>query len=438
MRKLLLLTGILFAMQTAWSQEKTDTSGTYKKRVLDDTEIDFLIGYYKQDGDNAAVSGGKGTEKLSDLAPTITVSIPLNDDDVLTVEAGISAYTSASSSNVNPFDGNKPASPWQASSGASSNDVWMHAAGTYSHSSDDRNKLWSGKFSLSSEFDYFSFGFGGSLTQLFNEKNTEISLSGNVFLDQWSLIYPEELRPFKAGGSGINSPLFVENQVTGNPDYSPSFNELDSKNRNSYSLGLAFSQVLSKKMQGAFMADWVLQQGLLSTPFQRVYFADVPDSYIDEFQLADDIEQLPDSRMKLALEGRLNYYLNEFLVLRSFYRYYTDEWGIRSHTASLELPIKLGNKFTVSPSYRFYQQTAADYFAPFELHLSTEQYYTSDYDLSKFTANQYGIGLTYSDVFTKGHIWKLKIKTVDLKYNFYERDSGFKANLISFGMKFIY
>ena len=30
--------------------------------------------------------------------------MPLNDDDVLTIDSGISAYTSASSSNINPFN----------------------------------------------------------------------------------------------------------------------------------------------------------------------------------------------------------------------------------------------------------------------------------------------------------------------------------------------
>lgn len=438
MRRILLITTSVLAFQTIWAQEKTDTSGTYKKRVLENTEIDFLAGYYSQTGNNAAVSGGKGSEKLQDGAPMLTVSVPLNDDDVLTVEAGISAYTSASSSNINPFDGNKPASPWQASSGASSGDIWAHAAGTYSHSSDDRNQIWTGKLSMSTEHDYTSFGFGGSLTRLFNEKNTEVTLSGNVYLDQWMIIYPEELRSFQAGGSGLNAPLFQQYTITGNANYSPSFNELSGKNRNSYSAGLVLSQILSERMQGAFLADWVLQKGLLSTPFQRVYFADVADSYIQNFQLADDIEHLPDSRMKIALGARLNYYLNEHFVLRSFYRYYTDDWGIRSHTASLEVPIKLGSKFTLAPSYRYYQQTAANYFAPYEQHLSTEQYYTSDYDLSKFNANQYGIGLTYTDIFAKGHIWKLNLKSVDLKYNYYERNSGFKANLISFGVKFTY
>ena len=45
-----------------------------------------------------------GSEKLTDLASNIVVAIPLNDDDVLTVDMGLSAYTSASSSNINPFN----------------------------------------------------------------------------------------------------------------------------------------------------------------------------------------------------------------------------------------------------------------------------------------------------------------------------------------------
>lgn len=433
----------IIALAILWStgagaQEKSEAKGTYKKRVLDNTEIDFLAGYYSQSGQNAAVSGGKGTEELKDIAPTIIVSVPMNDDDVLTVETGISAYTSASSSNINPFDGSKPADPFQASSGASSGDVWMHAAGNYSHSSDDRNRVWSGKFSVSSEHDYFSLGFGGSLTRLFNEKNTEISLSGNVYLDQWSIIYPEELRPFTTGGSGLNASLFNRYTITGNSNYSPRFTGLDGKNRNSYSLGIVFTQVLSENLQGALMGDWVLQRGLLSTPFQRVYFSDVADSYIQNFQLADDIERLPHSRMKIALGARINYYLDEHLVIRGFYRYYSDEWSVNSHTASIEIPVKLNDHFTLSPAYRFYNQTAATYFAPYEGHLSTQEYYTSDDDLSSFKANQYSMGVTYTDVFTTAKIWKLGLKSVDLKYNYYKRNSSFKAHLVSFGMKFVY
>ncbi len=419
-----------------YAQEK-DSIVTYKKRVLETSEIDFLTSYYSQEGNNAAVSGGLGTEDLQDATAAVVISIPLNEDDVLTIDAGISAYTSASSSNVDPFDGSSPADPFVASSGASKKDVWSNLVLGYSHSSDSRNDIVSAKISVSKEFDYFSLGFGGGYTKLFNQKNTEVSVNANVYLDSWSAIYPVELRPFTFNGNGISNGLFLSNTITGNTNYNPIFTPFKDEKRNSYAVGFGFSQILSKKMQGSLLLDFIRQKGLLSTPFQRVYFSDVADSFIENFHLADAIEQLPDSRFKIAVGGRLHYYINEIFVVRTYYRYYTDDWGIDSHTASIEVPIKITDKFTVYPSYRFYNQTAADYFAPYNTHLSTSEFYTSDYDLSKYTANQYGIGVTYTDIFTNFHLWKFGLKSIDLKYNNYQRDSGLKASIISAGFKFI-
>ncbi len=416
-----------------FAQQNQDATKTYKKRVLETAEVDFLTSYYSQDGDNAAVSGGIGTEELTDVTGTIVVSIPLNEDDVLTIDAGVSAYTSASSSNVGAFDGSQAADPFVASSGASGADTWVNLTGSYSHSSDDRNDIWSAKVSVSSEYDYFSLGFGGSYTKLFNEKNTELSANANVYLDSWNAIYPSELRPF--GTNGIGS--FRPSEITGNTNYNPDFTEFDSESRNSYSLGLGFSQILHKNLQGSVALDFVQQQGLLSTPFQRVYFSDIADSFIDNFQLADAIERLPDSRFKVAIGGRLNWYLNEKVTVRTFYRYYFDDWGINSHTASIELPIKITDKFTLYPSYRYYNQTAADYFYPYETALSTDAFYTSDYDLSKYAANQIGFGVSYTDIFTKMHLWKFGLKSIDLKFYKYDRDTSFSSSIITAGCKFV-
>ncbi len=409
MKYIISLFVILFSA-TVFAQ---DSTSTYKKRVLEATEVDFLASYYSQDDDNAAVSGGIGTEKLTDITPTIVVAIPINDDDVLAIDIGVSAYTSASSSNIDPFDSNSPADPFVASSGASSSDVWFGGNVNYSHSSDSRNDIVSAKVSVSSEYDYFSLGFGGNYTKLFNEKNTEVSIHANVYMDTWKLLYPIELRE------------------------SSTFTGLDKKNRNSYSVGFGFSQILSKNIQGSLSLDLVQQQGLLSTPFQRVYFSDLPDRFRENFQLADDIERLPDTRFKTAIGGRLNYYINEMFVVRTYYRYYFDDWGITSHTASIEVPIKITDRFTLYPSYRFYNQTAADYFYPHNVALSTDEFYTSDYDLSEFSANQYGFGINYTDIFTKLKIANFGLKSVDLKYVYYKRDSGLHYSLISAGFKFI-
>lgn len=419
---------LLLSCSALYAQETPQDSLTsYKKRVLETTEVDFLMSYYTQDGTHAAVTGGTGTEELTDITPTFVVAIPLNDDDVLTIDAGISAYTSASSSNIDPFDGDKPADPFVASSGASQSDVWANLNVNYSHSSDDRNDVWTAHVNVASEYDYFSIGFGGSYTKLFNEKNTEIGVKANIFLDTWNPQYPIEFR------DGFSRP-----DIVGTGTYANSFEKFANEGRNTYSLSLSFSQILSKNAQASIFLDLVQQDGLLSTPHQRVYFSDVADFFVQNFQLGDDVERLPDTRFKVPIGGRFNYYIDETFSLRTYYRYYFDDWGINSHTASIEVPIKLAEgKFTLYPTYRYYTQTAADYFAPFEEHVSTSEFYTSDYDLSKFDSHQYGAGFKYYDVFTKLKIFKFGLKTVDLRYNYYTRSDGLSANIISAGFKFV-
>ncbi len=104
---------IVLVVLTTFSFAQQDSTIVYKKRVLEKTEIDFLSSYYSQDGDNAAVSGGIGTEELTDATAAFVVRMPMNDDDVLTIDLGLSAYTSASTSNINPFDGGT-ANPYQS------------------------------------------------------------------------------------------------------------------------------------------------------------------------------------------------------------------------------------------------------------------------------------------------------------------------------------
>jgi hypothetical protein len=441
---------------SAFAQDKEPE---FKKRVLENIEVDFLTSYYDQDGARSAVSGGLGSEKLADVALNIIVAMPLNDDDVLTVDLGISAYTSASSSNINPYDSGANPTPWQASSGASQSDQLVSAVVNYSHNSDSRNFIWNTDVSFSNEYDYTSIGFGGGIASLFNEKNTELSLKVNAYLDQWRPIYPKELDEYAIYGSNFVNQGYLAGRSIFNQNglstsaYAPSaFESISSVKRNSFSAALGFSQVLTKKLQVSFFTDIVQQQGLLSSPYHRIYFADKANFYIGQpqyisnyenasnvgvYKLADDIERLPDSRFKIPVGARLNYYLSEKFIIRTYYRYYSDNWNIQAHTANIELPIKLSDRFTVSPMYRYYAQTASKYYAPNETHLSTEKYYTSDADLAAFDANQYGFGINYTDIFTAAKIWEFGIKNIDFRFNHYERSDHLQANIASIAFKFI-
>ena len=417
---------ILFFGMVSWAGISQGNNQEYIKRVLETPEVELLYSYYSQNGNNAAVTGGEGTEKLTDMTPTIIVSIPIGEDNVLSLDAGISAYTSASSSNINPLDGNNTASPWVASSGASRNDVLTYFHPTFTHSSKDRNNILSGNIAVSAEYDYFSIGFGGGYTHLMNEKNTELGVSGQVYLDTYNPQYPIELREG-----------FFDNRISGNGTYSPLFNEFDKLNRNSYSLSLAFSQIITKRFQASLSLDIILQEGLLSTPHQRVYLQDRTDFFIEDFQLADNVEILPEKRFKIPLGGRISYYLNELINFRAYLRYYYDDWGVTAYTGSLEIPVKISDKFTIYPMYRYYTQTASDYFYAKETALSTYEYYTSDYDLSEFDSNQYGLGITYKDIFTQSKVWKFGLNSISFRFNQYERTTGLSASIFELGAKFI-
>ncbi len=462
---------LILSFFSVFAYSQSDTTITFKKRVLENTEVDILSSYYNQEGDNASVTGGVGDEKITDFTPNIIVSIPLNDDDVLTVDVGFSTYTSASSSNLNPFDrsgasqnanNDMTGSPWVASSGASQKDTWTNISGSYSHSSDDRNKLWDAHASFSKEFDYTSIGFGGGYTKLFNEKNTEINVKGSLYLDTWKPVYPTELISYDDVNGDLYSGFFAnadilnqqgmvtnKNSITWDPI---NYSKVTDKGRNTYSLSVSFSQILSRNAQFSLFFDMVQQDGWLSNPMQRVYFSDRSNYYIgnaesipyytsrknrDVFMLADDIERMPSTRLKIPVGARFHYFINEYFAVRTYYRFYYDDWGITSNTINVEIPVKISQKFTLYPSYRFYNQSAADYFAPFDTHRSTSKYYTSDYDLSKFSADQFGFGISYTDIFTRAKIGKFGLKSIDIKYNNYKRNTGLNANFVAFGVKFV-
>jgi len=484
MKKLWVIAGL---MSFAGLVAQTDNNnGVFKKRVLESTEINWLVSYYHQNGPHAAVTGGIGNEELKDFAQNIQVSMPVKEDNVLNLDITISGYTSASSSNLNPFSGasqgeegddnnnkNKfiagdtdipvTGSPWIASSGASRKDMWINFNLGYSHYSGDRNKIYGASVSIANEFDYFSTGGGLDFSSLFNEKNTEISVGTRIYLDHWRPQYPTEIKTYFETGGDLNAGYFEgvpisdqngnETGKTGPDTWRPvSEGLIQDKHRNTYVLKLGFSQILGKNAQMSLFTDITYQTGWLANPMQRVYFADRPNYYIgnpahiplyttpqntEVFQLADDYEKLPHTRLKFPVGMRFHYYLNEFAVLRTYYRYYFDDWGLQAHTLDMEVPLKVSGSFTLYPSYRYYTQTAIKYFAPYETHLSTETFYTSDYDLSAFDAHQVGFGIKYTDIFTRMKLWKLGIKNIQVDVDRYWRSNGLKAFIVTWYVHFV-
>ena len=87
------------------AQNDSVTSG-YKKQKLKIEEVNFISSYYTQNGNNSAVTGGEGTEKLTDIATNFEVILSKrdlrNNLHSLDFNLGIDSYTSASSDKIDP------------------------------------------------------------------------------------------------------------------------------------------------------------------------------------------------------------------------------------------------------------------------------------------------------------------------------------------------
>lgn len=368
----------------------------YRMKANDkETTIDFLSSYYNQDGNNAAVTGGVGTEQLTDIANVVIVNIPFDSINAISATVGADYYTSASTDNID----NNPSS-------ASSKDLRAYGTVSYSRKNLKRGETYALKIGGSSEYDYTSVSVGLSYTKEMNEGNSELNINAQVFRDNWDLIYPTELRKTAS---------------------------LSTSNRNSYNLQATFSQVINQRMQFSVSGEAIYMQGLLSTPFHRVFFSD---------QTFPDIERLPDTRLKIPIGIRFNYYPSDAMVIRSYYRFYSDNWGIQAHTINLETPLKITPWLTLSPYYRFHTQNAADYFAPFETHLSSDNFYTSDFDLSGLNSHKVGMGIRIAPLYGIGRMKWLRKKTMQFKSlefrtAYYKRSTGLNAVIGSVGLNFV-
>ncbi|MGI4739773.1 MAG: DUF3570 domain-containing protein [Janthinobacterium lividum] len=422
MNKLLLVSLVFLAPLAALAQatptpNRLDGSGLSPNAAqlptparFGETEVDILGSYYQQNGDHSAVEGGLGSQHLTDTAPTILLNVPLDSTTRLSANLGIDYYTSASSDKID-----------QVMSSPSAADARIHADFGLSRLLADKLTTVGVGAGVSKEYDYLSFNVLGSWARTSRDGNRQFSASGQAFIDKITLITPAELR---VGG-------------TRNHSYG-------SDNRQSFTLSLVYAQVLSKRLQASVSIEPVVQRGLLSTPFQRVYFYDSNPALGAPGQLGTaKAEVLPRLRTKYPASLRLTYYATDLVQLRGFYRFYNDNFGIRAHTFELEVPVKVTPFFTLYPFYRYHTQTAADYFAPYLAHSVTDDFYTSDYDLSAFSANKAGVGLRYAPLYGLGRFKTpfghgiTKFKSLDLRYGYYRQSTGLTANVVSFDLSFV-
>jgi hypothetical protein len=132
-------------------------------------------------------------------------------------------------------------------------------------------------------------------------------------------------------------------------------------------------------------------------------------------------EHLPRHRTRHALVGRFAQFLPWNGALKGIYRFYADDWGLVAHAAELQLLQRVSPLIYLRGSYRFYTQTAVDFFTTLGDRSMTQ--YTADSDLGRFDSHTVGFKVS-ADVpalFRGAH--------VDVGYERYWRTDGLTVNV---------
>ena len=171
-----------------------------------------------------------------------------------------------------------------------------------------------GGVSYSEENDYISRGYSLQGSLLTEDKNTTFTLGGSYTTDT--------INPNNAEFEGIT------------------------KAKRSVGGMVGVTQVLTKtdivQLNLGYSKGWG-------------YFNDPYKSY----------ENRPDWRESKTVMTRWNHHFAAIDGTSHLsYRFYTDSFGVRAHTFGLEYLQSLPHEWTVTPSVRYYSQTAADFYVP--------------------------------------------------------------------------
>lgn len=252
-------------------------------------------------------------------------------------------------------------------------------------------------YALSIEEDYASLGLNTSRSKDYNNKSTTLTAGVGVSLD---LVYPSGGAPDAL--ANINDP---NNQTGGGDDDEGEEGEggddFDPEFKGMVDVMFGVTQILSRHALMQFNYSHGFIRGYLTDPYKVV-------------SVVDDLTGLPAPTPGLTPPDDYGIYLNEKRpdsrdtnsiywktvvnifgdVLRVSYRYFWDDWGIKSNTVDVEYRFELWGNFYLQPHYRYYTQTAADFYRhSLRDNEVVPDYVSADFRLAEFTGKTVGLKL---------------------------------------------
>ncbi|NPA51543.1 MAG: DUF3570 domain-containing protein [Aquificae bacterium] len=203
----------------------------------------------------------------------------------------------------------------------------------------------------STEIDYEGRAIFANVIKQFNNQNTALGFGFSQSFDRWYPVFDREL---------------------------------PKEYRRERKLDISFTQLLSPTAMIQFIYTNLYSEGFLASPYHYVI-----NNEIAKF------EKYPDTRNANAFTVKLVKLITEPMSINLYYRYYLDDWDIKSHTINTEVLRDIKEDFTLGVRYRYYTQTKANFIKPVDQYTQSDKYFAIDYRMSSFSSNTIGISFIY-------------------------------------------
>ena len=221
---------------------------------------------------------------------------------------------------------------------------------------------------MSDEDDFFSATVDASIAHDFNEKNTTLSFG---LVNEFDSLHP-------IGNAPVPGSDYALLEKTGG-----------GKTKDGVGALLGITQVMTRLWLTEFNLSVDRFKGYLNDPYKITSIIDSAGN-----TTGYEFESRPDQRTRKSAYWENRVAWTSQLSTALSLRYMSDDWGVRSDTAQLHLRWSWSNRERyIEPTFRWYRQTAANFYTPFILDTATPttRFESADYRLGAFHALTYGV-----------------------------------------------
>ena len=248
----------------------------------------------------------------------------------------------------------------------------------------------------------------------YKEKRTQYSLGGDYLRDKttYSINYIDSDEPdYKAHTAivGLSHDLFGD-LTTVSLGYSRGWDVVGQRatrtsapvdvghaDHRNYSVGV--SQIVTKRLILGINYDAITDEGYLKSPYRKARYC------VDASCSASAFEEqvYPRTRTSNAVAFDARYFLPYRAALHGNFRYFNDTWGIGAQTAEIGYLHPTKGPWTFDTSYRYYNQTRADFYSDLLPRADFQNFMARDRELATFHSHTFHVGASYE--FARGG-WK--------------------------------